>query len=30
MPLPRAHAKHFGKMALVHLDAHTDTYANGL
>ncbi len=24
-----AHAKHFGKMALVHFDAHTDTYANG-
>ena len=29
LPLLRAHAKHFGKMALVHFDAHTDTYANG-
>ena len=24
------HAKHFGKMALVHFDAHTDTYANAV
>ncbi|MDU3889371.1 MAG: agmatinase, partial [Serratia liquefaciens] len=24
-----AHAKHFGKLGLVHFDAHTDTYANG-
>lgn len=29
LPLLRAHAKHFGKMALVHFDAHTDTYENG-
>ncbi|VFS48932.1 Agmatinase [Moellerella wisconsensis] len=29
LPLLRAHAKHFGKMALVHFDAHTDTYGNG-
>ncbi len=29
LPLLRSHAKHFGKMALVHFDAHTDTYANG-
>lgn len=29
LPLLRAHAKYFGKMALVHFDAHTDTYANG-
>ncbi|MFV4846362.1 agmatinase [Edwardsiella tarda] len=29
LPLLRAHAKHFGKMALVHFDAHTDTYAHG-
>ena len=29
LPLLRAHAKHFGKMALVHFDAHTDTYSNG-
>lgn len=29
LPLLRAHAKRFGKMALVHFDAHTDTYANG-
>ena len=29
LPLLRAHAKHFGKLALVHFDAHTDTYANG-
>jgi agmatinase len=27
--LLRAHAKKFGKMALVHFDAHTDTYSNG-
>lgn len=26
LPLLRAHAKHFGKMALVHFDAHSDTY----
>lgn len=29
LPLLRAHAKHFGKMALVHFDAYTDTYVNG-
>ena len=29
LPLLRAHAQHFGKMALIHFDAHTDTYANG-
>ncbi|MDD9341634.1 MAG: agmatinase [Providencia heimbachae] len=29
LPLLRSHAKHFGKMALVHFDAHTDTYGNG-
>lgn len=29
LPLLRAHAQHFGKLALVHFDAHTDTYANG-
>lgn len=29
LPLLRAHAKHFGAMALVHFDAHTDTYSNG-
>lgn len=29
LPLLRAHAKHFGKMALLHFDAHTDTYDNG-
>ncbi|WP_434778748.1 agmatinase [Neisseria sp. Ec49-e6-T10] len=29
LPLLRAHAQHFGKMALLHFDAHTDTYANG-
>ncbi|MBE2897027.1 agmatinase [Pasteurellaceae bacterium HPA106] len=29
LPLLRAHAKHFGKLALLHFDAHTDTYDNG-
>ncbi|KAA1194936.1 agmatinase [Photorhabdus heterorhabditis] len=29
LPLLRAHAKYFGKMALVHFDAHSDTYPNG-
>ncbi|EIC14582.1 agmatinase [Kingella kingae] len=29
LPLLRAHAKHFGKLALIHFDAHTDTYDNG-
>ena len=28
LPLLRAHAKIHGKMALVHFDAHTDTYSN--
>jgi len=29
LPLLRAHAKHHGKMALLHFDAHTDTYSEG-
>jgi agmatinase len=29
LPLLRAYAKKFGKMALIHFDAHTDTYQNG-
>lgn len=29
LPLLRAHALTHGKMALIHFDAHTDTYANG-
>lgn len=29
LPLLRAYAKHYGEMALIHFDAHTDTYANG-
>ena len=29
LPFLRAHAKKFGKMALIHFDAHTDTYSNG-
>lgn len=29
LPLLRAHAQYFGKMALIHFDAHTDTYPNG-
>ena len=29
LPLLRAHAKKHGKMALIHFDAHTDTYSNG-
>ena len=28
LPLLRAHHKHYGKMALVHVDAHTDKYPN--
>lgn len=28
LPLIRAHAKKHGKMALIHFDAHTDTYPN--
>ncbi|MGR5141254.1 agmatinase [Photobacterium sp. DNB23_23_1] len=29
LPLLRAHGKKFGKMALIHFDAHTDTYDMG-
>ncbi|PKI12797.1 agmatinase [Colwellia sp. 12G3] len=29
LPLLRAYAQKFGKLALVHFDAHTDTYSNG-
>ncbi len=29
LPLLRAHAKHHGKLALLHFDAHTDTYSEG-
>jgi agmatinase len=29
LPLLRAHSKKYGKMALIHFDAHTDTYNNG-
>lgn len=29
LPLLRAHFRTFGKMALVHFDAHTDTYSQG-
>ncbi|MCF7354610.1 agmatinase [Vibrio sp. CK2-1] len=29
LPLLRAHAKQYGEMALIHFDAHTDTYSNG-
>ncbi|KLV10916.1 MULTISPECIES: agmatinase [Photobacterium] len=29
LPLLRAHAKKYGKMALIHFDAHTDTYHLG-
>ncbi|MDR9827888.1 agmatinase [Vibrio sp. FNV 38] len=29
LPILRAHAKRYGEMALIHFDAHTDTYANG-
>lgn len=29
LPLLRAHAKKYGKMALIHFDAHTDTYDMG-
>ena len=29
LPLLRAHAKTFGKMSLIHFDAHADTYSNG-
>ncbi|MGR5306251.1 agmatinase [Vibrio mediterranei] len=29
LPILHAYAKHHGEMALIHFDAHTDTYANG-
>lgn len=29
LPLLRSYAKKFGKLALIHFDAHTDTYSNG-
>ncbi|GEA51889.1 agmatinase [Vibrio inusitatus NBRC 102082] len=29
LPILRAYAKHYGQMALIHFDAHTDTYAHG-
>ncbi|MGF1773634.1 agmatinase [Vibrio wakamikoensis] len=29
LPILRAYAKHHGEMALIHFDAHTDTYSNG-
>lgn len=29
LPILRAYAKHHGEMALIHFDAHTDTYPNG-
>ncbi|MCL1076853.1 agmatinase [Parashewanella spongiae] len=29
LPLLRAHFKRYGKMALIHFDAHTDTYSQG-
>ncbi|MDN3715425.1 agmatinase [Vibrio breoganii] len=29
LPILRAYAKHYGEMALIHFDAHTDTYAHG-
>ncbi len=29
LPLLRAHHRHYGKMALIHFDAHTDTYSQG-
>ncbi|WP_428774191.1 agmatinase [Vibrio sp.] len=29
LPILRGYAKHYGEMALIHFDAHTDTYANG-
>jgi len=29
LPLLRSYAKKYGKMALIHFDAHTDTYNNG-
>lgn len=29
LPLLRAHARNYGKLSLIHFDAHSDTYANG-
>jgi len=29
LPLLRAHAKAYGKLSLIHFDAHADTYSNG-
>lgn len=29
LPLLRAHTKHYGKLSLIHFDAHADTYSNG-
>ncbi|ANO35039.1 agmatinase [Vibrio breoganii] len=29
LPILRAYTKHYGEMALIHFDAHTDTYAHG-
>ena len=29
LPLLRAHAKHYGELALIHFDAHTDDYGQG-
>lgn len=29
LPLLRAHAKNYGKLSLIHFDAHADTYSNG-
>lgn len=29
LPLLRAYAKHYGPLALIHFDAHTDTYSGG-
>ncbi|MBH8579228.1 agmatinase [Bisbaumannia pacifica] len=29
LPSLRAHARHFGPLALIHVDAHTDTYSGG-
>ena len=29
LPLLRAHAKKYGKLSLIHFDAHADTYSNG-
>lgn len=29
LPLLRAHANNYGKLSLIHFDAHSDTYSNG-